>query len=331
MGKGPSAFVDNAVIEVESGTGGSGSDAFRREKGVPRGGPAGGDGGRGGDVVLVGDPSLSSLLDYRYRRHYRAGRGGHGEGRNRTGRDGADRTLRVPLGTAVFDDDSGRLLGELTEAGQEVVVAKGGRGGRGNVRFVTASRQAPRRWEPGGEGAKLTLCLQLSLMADAGLVGEPNAGKSTFLSATTKARPKVADYAFTTLTPHLGVSELPGFRSLVMADLPGLIEGAHVNRGLGHRFLRHVERTRALAFVIPVDVEDPQQSLDGLRRELEAYSPALLSVPWVVLMTKTDLLAPGMPLPEVRAQGAAAVLGVSSVARRGLAEAVEALWTASRA
>lgn len=329
MGKKNSAtFVDSAVVEVEAGTGGSGSDAFRREKGVPRGGPAGGDGGRGGDVIVRGDSQLATLLDYTYRRHYRAGRGGHGEGKNKTGRSGEDCILRVPLGTTVIDADTAEPLGEVTRDGQSFVVAGGGRGGRGNTHFTTPSRRAPRRWEPGEEGVRRRLRIELQLMADVGLVGAPNAGKSTLLAAVSEARPKVAAYPFTTLEPYLGVATLPGFRSLVIADVPGIIEGAHEGRGLGHRFLRHIERTKVLALTVPVDSDDPQAELDGLREELGAHSRPLLAVPFVVLLTKADLLPPGSSPPSVEIEGASAVLTISAVARTGLEATLEALWDA---
>ena len=244
-------FVDYAVINVYAGAGGSGAEAWRREAGVPRGGPAGGDGGKGGDVILRADRQLSTLLDYRYQQHYRAERGQHGMGKNRTGRDGADLVLRVPLGTVVKDADTGELLGELVEDGEELIVAKGGRGGRGNAAFATATRQAPTYWEP-GEGEERRIALELKLIADVGLVGQPNAGKSTLLASISAARPKIADYPFTTLEPNLGVVQLPGSRTFVVADIPGIIEGAHQGRGLGLRFLRHIERTRTLAYMIPV-------------------------------------------------------------------------------
>jgi len=319
-------FVDRAVVEVRGGVGGSGAEAFRREAGVPRGGPSGGDGGKGGDVVLEVDAQLTTLLDFRYQRHYHAARGQHGEGGNRTGRSGGDLIVKVPPGTVAKDADSGAVLGELLEAGQRLVVARGGRGGRGNARFATATEQAPRRWEPGEEGEERRLELELKLIADVGLVGEPNAGKSTLLAAVTSARPKVADYPFTTIAPNLGVVRLKGYRSFVVADIPGIIEGAHEGRGLGHRFLRHIERTRTLAILLPVDSPDLQAEYDTLRAELEAYSPRLAGTPHCVVMTKRDLLPPDQHAPAIRADSAWGVFTVSAVSGAGLEELLEALW-----
>ena len=319
-------FIDQAVIQVAAGTGGSGAEAFRREMGVAFGGPSGGDGGRGGSVILRADPQLATLLDYRYQQHYRAERGQHGQGKNRTGRDGEDLVLRVPVGTIVRDADTGERLGELMEPGEELVVARGGRGGRGNAAFATSTRQAPRHWEPGEEGGERRIALELKLIADVGLVGKPNAGKSTLLAAVSAATPKIADYPFTTLAPNLGVVQLPGPRTFVMADIPGIIEGAHEGKGLGLRFLRHIERTRTLAFVIGVDVEDPQAEYDLLREEVAAHSAELASKPHCVVLTKLDLLPSDGVLPVVRAPGAWAEFAVSAVARRGLSELLEALW-----
>ncbi len=323
-------FIDRAVIEVKGGDGGSGAEAFRREKGVPRGGPSGGDGGDGGSVVLEVDPQLSTLLDYSYRKHYQADRGQHGEGSNKTGRSGEDLVLKVPPGTVAIDTDTDELLGELLEDGQRVVIAKGGRGGRGNARFATATRQAPRRWERGGEGEVRNVRLELKLIADVGLVGEPNAGKSTFLAAVTAAKPKVADYPFTTLTPNLGVVQLSDFRSFIVADIPGIIEGAHEGKGLGHQFLRHIERTRTLAVMVPVDAADPQAEYEALRAELEAYSPALARTPHCLVLTKADLLPFDASPPEVRAPEAWGTYLLSSVARSGVQELLQALWERSR-
>jgi GTP-binding protein len=323
-------FVDRAVIEVRGGVGGSGSEAMRREAFVPRGGPAGGDGGKGGDVVLEVDVQLSTLLDYSYQKHYHAPRGMHGEGNNRTGRSGEDLVLKVPPGTVVSDADTGEVLGELLAEDDRLVVAAGGRGGRGNARFPTPTNQAPRRWEPGEEGEERRIQLELKLIADVGLVGEPNAGKSTLLAAVTAARPKVADYPFTTMTPNLGVVQLSGYRSFVLADVPGIIEGAHEGRGLGHQFLRHIERTRTLALLVPVDAGDPQAEYESLRAELKAYSATLARTPHCVVLTKTDLLGPHDPRPEVAAPEAFGTFAVSAIARQGLPGLLEALWERSR-
>jgi len=323
-------FVDRAVIEVRGGPGGAGAEAFRREKGVPRGGPVGGDGGHGGSVVLEGDTQLATLLDYSYQRHYKAERGQHGEGNNKTGRSGEDLVLKVPLGTAVFDDDSGELLGEVLAEGDRLVVAEGGRGGRGNARFKSSTHQAPREWESGTDGTERRVRLELKLIADVGVVGEPNAGKSTFLATVTAARPKVADYPFTTLEPKLGVVELSGFRSFVVADIPGIIEGAHEGRGLGHQFLRHIERTRVLLMMVPVDSPDAQKELDGLRAELAAYSTDLAALPFLVGLSKVDLLPPDGRLPEVSTEGALGVHAFSSATKKGIDELLEALWAACR-
>ncbi len=323
-------FVDRAVIHVQGGVGGSGAEAFRREKGVPRGGPAGGDGGNGGSVVLVADVQLTTLLDLTRRQHYRAQRGQHGEGSNKTGRSGEDSEIRVPPGTIARDADTGEWLGELLKNGDRLIVAKGGRGGRGNARFSTSTHQAPRRWEPGEEGEERRIELELKLIADVGLVGQPNAGKSTLLKAVSEAHPKVADYPFTTLTPNLGVVELPDFRTFVIADIPGIIEGAHEGRGLGHQFLRHIERTRTLAFLIPVDVGDPQADYDQLREEVERYSQELARTPHCVVLTKVDLLGPEGSPPSVDAPGAWGAYAISAVTRQGLPSLLESLFGRTR-
>lgn len=323
-------FVDRAVIEIAGGIGGSGSEAFRRERGVPRGGPAGGDGGKGGDVILEADAQLSTLLDYSYRRHYRAGRGLHGEGNQKTGRSGEDMVLKVPPGTSAYDADTGEFLGDLLEVGQRLVIARGGRGGRGNARFKSSTRQAPTKWEPGEEGEERRVRLELKLIADVGLVGEPNAGKSTLLASSTAATPRVADYPFTTLEPNLGVVELPGYRTFVMADIPGIIEGAHKGRGLGHQFLRHIERTRVLLLMVPVDSPDIAAEYALLRDELAAYSEELARTPHLVALTKVDVLAPDEPLPELDAPEALGIVGISAVTQRGIPELMEKLWSASR-
>lgn len=318
-------FVDQATIHVKGGAGGAGAMAFRRERGVPHGGPSGGDGGDGGDVLLVADSQLHTLLDYSYRQHYQAGRAGHGEGSKRHGAAGEDLLLPVPLGTVVSDAETGERVGELLEAGQRLVAARGGRGGRGNAAFATATRQAPRQWEPGEWGEERSLRLELKLIADVGLVGEPNAGKSTLLAAVSAARPKVAAYPFTTLEPNLGVVELSDARRFVVADIPGLIEGAHEGKGLGTQFLRHIERTRTLAMLIPIDAVDIQEAYELLRHELLSHDAALARIPFCVLITKVDLV----PAPRdvsLQAPDAWGVFQVSSVTREGLPAALEALW-----
>ncbi len=319
-------FVDSVILEVAAGTGGSGAEAFRREKGVPRGGPAGGDGGKGGDVVLVADASLTTLSDYRYRRRHKARRGRHGEGSNRTGRSGPDLELRVPPGTQVVDDEGGAALGELLIEGERLVVARGGRGGRGNARFASATRRTPRRWEPGEEGERRRIRLELKLLADVGLVGEPNAGKSTLLSRISGARPKIADYPFTTLSPNLGVVELSDFRSFVVADIPGIVEGAHAGKGLGHRFLRHIERTRALVVLVAVDEDDPAAALARVRAELGRYSRRLAELPYAVALSKVDLLPAGAPAPEVEAPGAWGIHAISAATGQGVDRLLEDAW-----
>jgi len=281
-------------------------------------------------VILVADPQLSTLLDYNYRENYEAGRAGHGEGKNRTGADGEDLLLPVPLGTVVRDADTGDRLGELLAAGDRIIVARGGRGGRGNAAFATPTHRTPRRWEPGEWGEERRIDLELKLIADVGLVGEPNAGKSTLLSVVSAAHPKVAEYAFTTLEPNLGVVGLSDGRSFVMADIPGLIEGANAGRGLGTRFLRHIERTRTLALLIPVDAPDPQRSYELLRGELLAHDVALGGIPHCVVLTKMDLLPPAAPPPTVEAPEAWGVFRISAVAREATDSLCEALWQAVR-
>lgn len=319
-------FVDEARIYVEGGAGGNGCVAFRREKFVPRGGPAGGDGGRGGNVRLRADPGLSTLLDFHYRRHFRAGRGEHGSGNNRTGADGEDIVIPVPVGTVVRDAETGELLGDLVEPGQELVVARGGRGGWGNARFASPRNRAPRRAEPGQPGEARWLRLELKLLADAGLVGMPNAGKSSILARVSAARPKVADYPFTTLEPCLGVVAVPGGGSFVLADIPGLIEGAHAGKGLGHRFLRHVERTRVLVHVLDLGApaeRDLYRDYVTINQELERYQPDLARRPQVVVANKVDLPGARERLEELRARlPGVAVRGVSALTGEGIPEMI---------
>src|SRR3984893_13551183 len=284
-------FIDRAKIRVQGGRGGNGVTAFRREKFVPRGGPSGGDGGRGGDVWIVADSSLNTLLHLRYNPLHIADRGRHGEGSNCSGREGEDQIVRVPVGTQIFDSASGELLQDLAADGVRWLAAKGGRGGFGNSHFATSTNRAPRYHQSGSEGEELELQLEVKLLADVGLVGFPNAGKSTFISTISAARPKIADYPFTTLEPHLGVVDLGDFRTFVIADIPGLIEGAHDGHGLGDRFLRHIERTKLLLHLVDmssVSGRDPVTDYEVINRELEAYDPQLASRPQIVVATKID-------------------------------------------
>lgn len=285
-------FYDTAKIYVKGGDGGNGCVAFLREKYVPDGGPAGGDGGRGGNVILKVDPGLRTLVDFRFQRHYRAERGQHGMGKNMHGKNGRDLILRVPPGTVVRDAATGEVIADLVHPGQEVVVARGGRGGRGNARFASPVNKAPRMAEKGEPGEERWLELELKLLADVGLVGFPNVGKSTIISRVSAARPKIADYPFTTLVPNLGVVRLDEGRSFVMADIPGLIEGAHAGAGLGHQFLRHTERTRLLVHVLDVsgsEGRDPLQDFEIVNRELALYDPNLAARPMVIAANKMDL------------------------------------------
>lgn len=284
-------FVDTARVHITAGTGGSGCSSFRREKFVPRGGPDGGDGGNGGNVVVAADPRMRTLLDYKRNPHVRADRGQHGQGTNRTGRSGKEAQIRVPPGTVIYDDRTGEMMADLVDAGATAVVARGGRGGRGNARFVSSVNQAPREWEPGEEGEERILRFELKLIADVGLVGQPNAGKSTLLSRVSAARPKIADYPFTTLEPNLGIVSLGDYDSCVMADIPGLIEGASGGKGLGFEFLRHIERTRALLYLVDLTLDDPVAEYRVLRNELETYSASLPGRPSALLLTKLDLIA----------------------------------------
>src|SRR5437667_4087084 len=319
-------FIDRAPVHVLGGAGGAGASSFRREKFVPKGGPDGGDGGPGGSVYVRADPNLATLLDYRYRTHWKAQRGQHGKGKNMTGKTGQDLYLPVPPGTEIHDADVGALLGEVLRRGDTLLVAQGGRGGRGNARCATPTHPSPRDWEPGEYGEERHLELVLKLIADVGLLGEPNAGKSTLLSVISAARPKIADYPFTTLEPHLGVVGLSDGRSLVIADIPGIIEGAHVGKGLGLRFLQHVERTRVIAVLVPVDSPDPQATYALLRREAALYSPELAAKPHVVVVTKVDLAAPRSPLPVIVTEGGAPLVGISAVTGAGVPELLETLW-----
>jgi len=317
-------FIDEAKIRVEAGKGGNGCMSFRREKYVPRGGPDGGDGGKGGDVWLEATEQKATLLDFRYRRIFRARRGTHGQGKNKHGKGGPDLVLPVPVGTVVKDVETGEVLADLDAPGTRWCAARGGRGGRGNARFATSTRQAPRFSEEGEEGQSRDLQLELKLLADVGLVGFPNAGKSTLIAAVSAARPKIADYPFTTLVPTLGVVQVDDSRPFIIADIPGLIEGAHEGAGLGIRFLRHIERTKVLVHLIDISTvpEDrPLEPLEKIEHELYSYSPALLQKPRVVVLSKIDLLADQSAVERITTnfQGAGhPVMAVSALTGKGL-------------
>ncbi len=316
-------FVDLTRIYARSGNGGNGCKSFRREKHVPRGGPDGGDGGNGGDVVFISDPGLSTLLDYRYRQHLSAGPGEHGSGKKKAGRRGEDAEIPVPVGTLIKDTETGEILADLTEPGQRIVLIEGGRGGRGNARFATATNRAPEYVQPGEAGRERQLELELKLIADVGLVGHPNAGKSTLLSRVSAAQPKIADYPFTTLQPNLGIVKCGDYDSFVMADIPGLIEGAHRGKGLGFQFLRHIERTRVLLFMVDVASPNPECDLAVLKEELDRFSPKLREKPAMLIATKLDLLPPEQRKgPFFQGQ---TDMGISSVTGQGLDALIQRL------
>lgn len=328
-------FVDYVTITVRSGKGGAGSVAFRRAKYEPRGGPWGGDGGLGGSVSLVADRGLYTLLDLRYNRHHFAGNGLPGEGSNRTGKDGANIVLKVPPGTVVKDTDTGELIGEVLEDGDTLVLAQGGRGGRGNAFFKTATNQAPEHAQPGESGEERNVTLELKLLADVGLVGFPNAGKSTLIAAVSAARPKIADYPFTTLEPNLGVVKVGDYGSFVMADIPGIVEGASEGRGLGTRFLKHIERNAVLLFVLPLVGPTGDTDLAAeyatLLNELEQFNAEMLDKPRAVALTKLDLVPPAERADvesEARAAlpGDLAVYPISAVTGDGLDALVRGLY-----
>jgi GTP-binding protein len=329
-------FADEAKIWVKAGDGGNGCVAFRREKYVPRGGPSGGDGGAGGSVIIEANPHDNTLLRYRYNREFRADRGRHGEGSNKTGRSGDDLLLKVPIGTVVFDEDTGEQIFDFTAAGQRFVVARGGRGGRGNARFAKPWHQAPRESEEGTPGEERRLRFELKLLADVGLVGFPNVGKSTLISCISAARPKIADYPFTTLEPHLGVVSADGEtaangRTFVVADLPGLIEGAHQGAGLGTRFLRHIERTRLLAHLVDTSAasdRDPVRDFEIILGELHNFSETLAAKPMIVVATKLDATTDRAHLDKLHNYAAARGLefhAISSASGEGIPELVRAL------
>jgi GTPase len=324
-------FVDEVRIRVKAGDGGNGCLAFRREKYVPRGGPSGGDGGRGGDVVLVASPHHNTLLHFRFNPEHSAERGRHGEGSNRTGRDGSSIELPVPVGTIVYDADTGEQIVDFTTAGQTFVVAKGGRGGRGNARFATSTHQTPTEHEPGRAGTERHLRLELKLLADVGLVGFPNAGKSTLIARISAAKPKIADYPFTTLEPNLGVVSLDDDHTFVVADIPGLIEGAHLGHGLGIQFLRHVERTRVLVHLVDVSEasgRDPVEDYHVIRRELASFGDGLAAKPTILVASKIDVAQDTTRIEAVESLARAEQIpycAISAVTGQGIPELIQAM------
>ncbi len=322
-------FLDYAKIHVKAGQGGSGCVSFRREKFVPKGGPDGGDGGRGGSIILEVDPNLRTLIDYKYHSRYNAKRGQHGKGSNQHGRKGEDIVLKVPPGTVVKDEEINQILTDLTRPGQELVVAKGGRGGRGNARFATSTHRSPREWEVGEPGEERSIILELKLIADVGLVGKPNAGKSTLLASISAARPKIADYPFTTLQPNLGIVQYQSMNSFVVADIPGLIEGAHEGKGLGLQFLKHIERTNLIAYLIDPanpEEEDPSVTFESLYHELEEYSAVLVKKPTIIIFTKKDIWLENDLLSKYKTKFPYPLVEISAVSGEGLDNLKTFLW-----
>jgi len=320
-------FLDEAKVYIRSGDGGNGCAAFRREKFIEFGGPSGGDGGRGGDVVVEAVNGLNTLIDYRYQQHFKAERGENGMGKDRHGAGGNDAVLKVPVGTQVYEEDGETLLADLTEIGQRVTLAKGGNGGWGNIHFKSSTNRAPRKANPGEPGEEMTIRLRLKLIADAGVIGLPNAGKSTFLSVVSAAKPKIADYPFTTLHPQLGVVDVG--REFVLADLPGLIEGAHEGTGLGDRFLGHTERCRVLLHLVDGTGDDPAEAYRVVRGELEAYGHGLADKPEIVALTKADALTPEAikeQVAKLKKITKKTPLVMSSQSKQGVPEALRALW-----
>jgi GTP-binding protein len=326
-------FLDQAKVYVRAGDGGDGAVSFRREKFIEFGGPDGGDGGKGGDVIVECVPNLNTLLDYRYKQHFKAKKGGHGMGKNRTGANGADVVLKVPPGTEILDEDGETLIADLTRPGERIVLLRGGNGGFGNARFKSSTNQAPRHANPGQKGEEMTIWLRLKVIADAGIVGLPNAGKSTFLAAVSAAKPKIADYPFTTLHPNLGMVRVDG-TDFVLADIPGLIEGAHEGAGLGDRFLGHVERTAVLLHLIDATLDDPAGAYEIVRGEIEAYGAGLEEKPEVLALSKADAVPKDemkRKARELKKAAGKAPFVVSAASGEGVTEVLRALAAEIRA
>lgn len=319
-------FVDYVKINCKSGNGGGGSAHFRREKYIPMGGPDGGDGGRGGHIILRGNKNLWTLLHLKYSKHVKAGHGEHGSGALQTGAQGEDKIIDVPLGTIAKDDETGEVLFEITEDGEEQILVKGGRGGLGNDHFKSSTYQTPRFAQPGEPGIEKWIILEMKVLADVGLVGKPNAGKSTLLSVISSAKPEIADYPFTTLRPNLGIVQYRDFRSFVMADIPGIIEGAHEGKGLGLRFLRHIERNSCLLFMIPADADDIHEEYKLLLNELKLYNPELLHKERLLAITKSDMLDDELKAEIRKDLPKVPYVFISAVAEQGLVELKDLIW-----
>jgi GTP-binding protein len=324
--QGCSVFIDYAKIHVKAGDGGNGIVAFRREKFVPKGGPAGGDGGKGGDIVILADEHIHTLLDFRYNKNYEARRGGHGQGSNMTGKGADPIIIKMPVGTIVKDAHTEEVIADLTHHNQKKIIARGGRGGRGNARFATPTNQTPRESEDGRPGEERDIILELKLIADVGFVGLPNAGKSTLLSRISAARPKIADYPFTTLIPNLGIVKIDDYRNFIAADIPGLIEGAHLGKGLGHQFLRHIERTKILIILLDITSESIDDDYNSLINELESYNSELTHKTRIVVYTKGDLIQEEQKYVQGRTSLSNREIVISSVRGDNLKELLEMVW-----
>ncbi len=321
-------FIDQAKIFIKSGHGGKGMVSFRREKYVPKGGPDGGTGGKGGDVIIRADRQLTTLLDFRYKQIYKAEHGENGKSSNKSGKQGADIVIRVPCGTVIKNLDTGEIVADLINDKDEIIIAKGGKGGRGNAEFATPTNQAPRYAEPGLQGEEYNLEFELKLIADVGLVGFPNAGKSTLISVISAAKPKIADYPFTTLIPNLGIVSHAENKSFVVADMPGLIEGAHGGRGLGIQFLRHIERTRILSYLIDSTDEDPKKTYDTLVNEIKLFNKEMLKKPQIIVITKMDLADSNRKkeILKINFKKGIAVHFISAVANKGIKDLIKEMW-----